>query len=391
MVTDNRRKKPRKEQEAMWRQFELLLRPMKVPQPNSGIQRYLEQMDRDRKLMRVVFGPVEELRRSGLLDASINLGPKFEGIKDIAAKVETQFRLPDVTEAVSLLHSLEASDMSRVLATYRDHETKFQQAVKAMRTPWLDVENHIRSLNGFVGLQGIGSILQTKPVFDEQLADQLRLYLGDWRSKIDWPPTIFTDPLARTDFYVERGLDLTLTDFPSAAFDQSLTIAGIKADVFPMATAYDHGPKDQKDEEAGFRRTNTAHDLLQRFESHLRKFIEKQMKKVFGENWIKHQVPGSIRQDWCDKQKEASINGAPEWPLIAYADFTHYEQIILRKDNWERVFEPIFKRKTLVQEAFQRLYPIRVCTMHARIITQDDELYLYVEVRRLLGAMDITI
>lgn len=62
--------------------------------------------------------------------------------------------------------------------------------------------------------------------------------------------------------------------------------------------------------------------------------------------------------------------------------------IIIRKDNWERVFEPVFRHPSLVQKSFQRLHPIRVCTMHACLITQDDELYLHVEAMRLLRAMD---
>jgi len=48
-----------------------------------------------------------------------------------------------------------------------------------------------------------------------------------------------------------------------------------------------------------------------------------------------------------------------------------------RNDNWEKVFKPESRRVEFVQASFQRLYPIRIGTMHARIITQDDELYIY--------------
>ena len=75
-------------------------------------------------------------------------------------------------------------------------------------------------------------------------------------------------------------------------------------------------------------------------------------------------------------------------PLLAYADFTDYELIICRADNWREVFSQTFKRPESVRESFQRLYPIRICTMHARPITQDDELFLYVELRRLIGVIE---
>jgi hypothetical protein len=51
------------------------------------------------------------------------------------------------------------------------------------------------------------------------------------------------------------------------------------------------------------------------------------------------------------------------------------------------VFAPVFRRAESVRESFQRLYPIRLCTMHARIVTQDDELYLFVETKRILSAI----
>ena len=72
--------------------------------------------------------------------------------------------------------------------------------------------------------------------------------------------------------------------------------------------------------------------------------------------------------------------------MIAYADFTDYVLVICRRDNW-RIFKRYFGREESVRESFQRLYPIRLDTMHARQITHEDELFLYVETRRLGAAM----
>jgi hypothetical protein len=111
------------------------------------------------------------------------------------------------------------------------------------------------------------------------------------------------------------------------------------------------------------------------------------MTAAFGENWIKQRVPGEVWQKWHQKRELARERCEALWPLIAYADFTDYVPIITRKDNWEALFKPFFRRSQFVSESFQRLYPIRICTMHARLITQDDELYLEVELRRLLTAI----
>jgi hypothetical protein len=186
------------------------------------------------------------------------------------------------------------------------------------------------------------------------------------------------------------GLDTRLTDFPPDAFRQGVILAGLATSPPPLVDEYD-GDAAASEEEAGFERTNAAHDLLQRFETNLRHFMDREMRAAFGEGWIKQRVPGELWKSWHEKRERARETGERVWPLIAYADFTHYVPIIVREDNWETVFKPVFRRAQSVSESFQRLYPIRIATMHARPITQDDELYLYVEAKRLLSAIGIVI
>jgi hypothetical protein len=95
-------------------------------------------------------------------------------------------------------------------------------------------------------------------------------------------------------------------------------------------------------------------------------------------------LPNGLYERWQEKKKKAEQTGAEERPLVEYADFTDYVPLICRSDNWREVFETFFNRPESVRETFQRLYPIRLDTMQARLITQDDELFLLVEVRRLM-------
>jgi hypothetical protein len=94
-----------------------------------------------------------------------------------------------------------------------------------------------------------------------------------------------------------------------------------------------------------------------------------------------------MHEQWRQKKEKARKAGEQDRPLIEYADFTDYVRLITRNDNWNAIFQPVFQRPESVTESFQRLYPIRICTMHARIITPDDELYLRVELKRVLKAM----
>ncbi len=370
------------EQERLRRQYEPFLREMK----------FIEEFNRQQELMRAACGPLEDIRRSISLTqgSQSQLGGEFTQMRDQMLAIEQQFRVPEISEAAKLLHE-RANSLSNVVDQYWKQESEFRRgiesAVQSINTPWLDTVNELNSINGFARLQGIGNALRTMPTFDSNLAANLRIDLGDWREKIIYPPQIFTDPLTRNSFYEERGFNPDLTTFPNNAFEQIVTTAGLKESV-PVDDAYDFEPKCEEIEiEADFKRTNKAHDSLQRFETQVRKFIDEQMTEAFGPTWIKHRIDGQMSKQWEEKQAKAEANSERKWPLIAYADFTDYVKIITRKDNWREVFEDFFDRKESVQESFQRLYPIRVCTMHSRPITQDDEVYLYVETKRIQRAI----
>ena len=375
--------------DALSRQIEPISTAIEALRSNiEGPQRLIADAHRLRTAMRVAVGPLEDLRRNLTL-ISEHPAAVLRGVRSLSAELDRQFRLPNPSDTQKLIHTLTTSTTESALSSYRDYPRRIRQAIDAMTTPWLNAQNEFASLNALLGLQRIGQELHSKRIFDVTSAERLRRHLGDWRPTIDWPAAVFTDPVERSRFYIERGLDPDLTYFPASAFDQAITNAGIKHDPPSYDRPYDRADDQDSGNDVGFERNNAAHNHLQRFESHIRAFIDRRMTAIVGPNWIKSRVPGNMRLDWKDKRTKALDSGEPERPLIAYADFTDYVQLIVRRDNWDEVFESVFRRKALVQESLQRLYPIRICTMHARIISQDDELYLHAETRRLLIAMGI--
>lgn len=357
---------------------------------NNALARLVEDMNHRKGILSAAYGPMEELRRSGVVAALTQQVGGNRWLQEELKAATGRFSLPEIAQATGLLESYRTNHASEIVKQLQGQQDYLRSATEAMRSPWLNMTDQMRSIGAFADLQSIGFALQKIPSFDDRLTELLRVSLGDWQHQITWPEAILNDPLARSAFYAERGLDPALTAFPAEAFAQSLDIAGLRSPLPPRIGLYDHEEAGEDDEEeATFVRTNAAHDRLQRFETHVRNFIVEQMMKAFGEQWIKQRVPGDIRQSWIDKREKARANGEPEHPLIAYADFTDYVPIIIRKDNWNEIFAPFFDRQTSVQESFQRLYPIRICTMHARMITQDDELYLHVETKRVLSAIVI--
>ena len=119
----------------------------------------------------------------------------------------------------------------------------------------------------------------------------------------------------------------------------------------------------------------------------MRNFIDEQMTHQFGHQWIVHRIPSEMHQKWQKRRRIALDKGDDEQKLISYADFTDYIDIICRKENWKSVFERFFKRKSNIQESFTRLYPVRLSTMHSRVIIPEDLLLAHAEVRRILSAI----
>jgi len=345
---------------------------------NSAIARALRSQE---ELARTALGPIWELRQAGLFAEDAPWQRMAALAREAVTKYEARFRLPDQLESGLMAERFRASAIAENLAIHHQGLAGqgLQQAMEKMCTPWLDQEEAMRSVAGFAEIQRIGEAVRTMPAFDDSLAATLRESLGDWRDPIHWRAEIFTDLAARADFYVGLGFNPALTDFPPPAFEQGLEIAGLES-----------GPAESQSadaEEDGLLRTNAAHDQLQRLERSLRRFIDNKLTRAYGPDWPRHRLPNGLCDQWREKKRKAEEAGAEERPLIEYSDFTDYAGIICKIDNWREVFQAFFRRQESVRETFQRLHPIRLDVAHARLVTQDDEFFLRVEVKRLEKAM----
>lgn len=335
-----------------------------------GVASTALEIERQRKLLE---GPIEEARRMGLLDPTSEIRKSFATALEARDAYDRLFRLPGLDEIERLSRS--AIDESRLAQEYLHGPDTIRAAMDQMQVPWLSIEKEIRSARAFADIVGIGRGLNSAAPYSAALVNALRPSLGDWRDEVTPSSELVIDPILRADFYYERGLDPALTDFTVPAFEESIRVGGLD------------DPEQGSIEHDGFERANLAFDQLRRFEVAMRRFIERVMRDVFGEDWMKRQLPPAMLDNWCDKREKALKAGEAEQPLIDYADFTDYRAIIERKDNWAKVFKPVFGRPEDVRESFQRLFPVRIATMHARIVTLDDELLLKVETRRVLKAI----
>lgn len=304
---------------------------------------------------------------------------------------QRSFRLPEHSEAARLAREFAASH-DKVMSVARDlvapigttrfddllcSNTELEKAMQSMRTPWLYRDNPLLSAHAFGELFALGRAVNTIAPFDDKLGEALRRALGDWREIGELPRPIFENPVTRSRFYYEAGFNASLTEFTPEAFDEGMSLAGL--------------PVQQDDselnEETALSRNERSYGQLLRFERQLRRFVDRMMIKAFGSEWMKQQTPAGMIDSWKEKRQIGMDKAEEEKPLMQYADFTDYIRIIERNDNWKEVFAPIFHRREDVRESFTRLFPVRICTMHARIITLDDELLLRLEIQRIRRAI----
>lgn len=311
--------------------------------------------------------PVPEIFRENSAIAQMN-----RSIADMA----TRFSIPEFDYVSSI-----AADVARSMnsSLYGMQTESIARVLSAFQTPWLDSFNELASASALARVQGIGCLLgEYKAGFDRDVTALLRTNLGDWRDPITLLPTIIEYP-TRVELYEERGLDRSLVEIPDAAFDEGLDFAG-------LAFAPADNTVDSADDDAAQRRTNDLHAMLQRFEVALRQFIDRVMTKAFGADWPRRRLPNSMFDAWLEKQQQDERGDI--WRAIDYADFTDYERIITRADNFREAFAPYFARIEFLRESMQRLAPSRIATMHARPLGRDDVLLATIEIRRLMLIID---
>lgn len=362
----------------------------------SAVERAVRLSESNQRMLRALATPLDELRGIGALQTTF--GRELQHTTQWLAEYEKRFRTANADDLSALLARLRATQppsfFQRVAMNddpdkaRRSAKPSFVQRLAAMKNPWLDVQDELGSVKRILELQKVGAVIGSQATFSESAAAQIRNWLGDWRAPVAWPDGIWRDLAARADFYADLGFNADLTDLPPAAFREATEIADIRS--LRPSLVESHGPPvpSAPHEEAAFARTNDAHDWLQRFESHLRLFIDTEMTRLFGPEWPTHRLPNGMHGRWTEKKDAAARAERPECVPIAYAEFTDYLQIIIRKDNWRQVFGSHFERREDLRESFQRLHPIRLDTMHARPISQDDELLLYVEIRRIMRVID---
>lgn len=334
-----------------------------------------EDLERMRKAMDPFAGMSELARRQLMSPISFEVADVFRSDGAIAqmnrslAEAAIRYTIPTFDHLSGIAERIAAS-----VAPIKMPTAGIAEALAGFRTPWLDASREIASAAAALRVQSIGQLVARPTAFDGEVSSLLRTSLGDWRDSLTLPSNIVEYPV-RTALYTERGFDPSLVEIPDRAFDENLDFAGL---AFAPSDNLVEGPEDEDAQQ----RTSELHAVLQRFEIALRQFIDRVMTEAFGEDWPRRRLPNNMLDGWLHKRQQDPRGN--DWRPIDYADFTDYERIITRGDNFRDAFAAHFARAELLRESMQRLAPSRIAAMHARPLGRDDVLLTTVEVRRLM-------
>lgn len=231
-------------------------------------------------------------------------------------------------------------------------------------TPWVRCDLPESSLTAMTRLEALDYAVRHQDPASAELNERLMARLGDYED--DRPPAAeqIDDPIHRTGYQLERGLDPALTILPTTVL--SLVFA-------PFDDA-DAGPLRLDPDEL----ENAVRMALKRIEHGIRRFLVERLTAAYGEDWIER-LPGPMRNGWRRaRQKEIDAGRQPSEP-IAYADIEDYVKIIEHQDRWSELFEPVFRDVGQIRSSLRRIAVIRNPGANFRPVTLEDLIVLSAE------------
>jgi len=109
--------------------------------------------------------------------------------------------------------------------------------------------------------------------------------------------------------------------------------------------------------------------ILLGLEEKIRKCIEVRLSSLTSDWWT-NRVPPDIRTHAENRKRRNKKPwpwyGERDRPIHYYIDFSEYQKIIIKKDNWREAFAPVFKDENITSAKLAELEPIRNNIAHNR-------------------------
>ena len=261
-------------------------------------------------------------------------------------------------------------------------EASLTARMATLQTQWALRDCLDQSVIGFAHLSRLSDAVHTEEPYSELVGELVNDELGDGVEAEEED----NSPASHDTAAIEAGLNPDLIAFPPSAYSKVVIAVGFnfRLPPSPMPQAVESADPDAVFDPIHGR-------VMTELEQRLRNIVEKCLKALDGEKWMKRRVHEQVRKRWLERQEEDRQAGRPVYPPIQYADFMDLADVIGRADNWRDAFEPIFRNRDDLMVSFRRLHPVRNALAHSRPLGRVYVLTLVSEATRIFNALGIPV
>uniref|UniRef100_UPI002631EBB1 hypothetical protein n=1 Tax=uncultured Parasphingopyxis sp. TaxID=1547918 RepID=UPI002631EBB1 len=203
--------------------------------------------------------------------------------------------------------------------------------------PSLDLTNkRFAALAGITDIYGVGEL-------HRQTVETL---LGGWHTAFTLPKDYWRDFEYRRKLYREADVDEGLIEAePETAVEMGIASGAIVGEII------EEGRYVVGETASGLLTLSTSNlasdifELVGTIETSLRDLITKKLNALAGPKWFKQRVPGALVEKAKDTRQKALKAGEPPAPLIQFLTLGELMEIVLRTDNWDDLFDPVFRNR----------------------------------------------
>ena len=288
---------------------------------------------------------------------------------------------PQLLESVNTQLARMVEPWRTAFASISDWEASLTARMATLQTQWALRDSLDQSVVGFAHLSRLSDAIHTEEPYSESVGELISDELGDGvEVEQDDSPTSYDTEA------IEAGLNPALIAFPPPAYPEVVIAAGFNLRLAPSPI-----PQAVKSADPDAVLDPTHWRILTEIEQRLRNIVEKHLRDLEGEKWMKRRVPEQVRKRWLERQEEDRQAGRSVYPPIQYADFMDLAEVIGRADNWRETFEPIFQNRDDLMVSFRRLHPVRNALAHSRPLERAAVLTLVSEATRIFNALGMSV
>ena len=385
--------------------------------PTGRILRDLEEQERMRRLvcpdgpfnelahvysvhdqLRAVLGPNRSLvdfvaERQGLLDTYKNaidaaggptalrrLADQATGVGDVLGQHPIGSHADAFENARSMIAILGVSDVLaedryRALGAFARPERDALAAIGA-------AASHFEALSAASSFARVGSAMAaaeaafaSNSILGAAYNDVIDPFFGDWTRVNALPDEYGADIGARREIVREIDADEALLDVETEEAAALIDESAVDENGAPVLVFGRPSGIIVADDPA-----RAAFALISETERRYRARVARVMSAAFGASWLREKHP-ELAKEWAGRREEDEKEGLPVEPLIQYSTFYELNGIVT--SHWTVGFAGDARKPRQVTAPFSALNPHRRHTMHSRLVTPEQLVGIWTNIRKI--------